>query len=116
MTDFLRKDILEALASARKQTERRKAIRSVHVGEDAYPILEFSEDGFSVDAERVPSMRGFVDIFEGSRHLYQALIVASETEGDRMRYEFKRNTVANRQAPLDFEAAPDRPVGLLPRS
>jgi hypothetical protein len=59
-------------------------------------------------------MRGLIDIYDGPRHLYQALIVASARDGDMMRYEFKRNTAAATQAPVDFEQAPNRPVALLP--
>lgn len=114
MTDFLPKEVQDELASARRRQLRKRATRSVHVGHDAFPILEFSEDGFAVDALDVPALRGLIDIFEGSRHLYQALIVASERDGDLMRYEFKRNTAAVARAPVDFEESPDRPMGLLP--
>ena len=62
--------------------------------DDVYPILQFAEEGFALDAEYAPHLRGLVDIYEGPKHLYQALIVASEIKGDLMRYEFKRNTVA----------------------
>ena len=39
---------------------------------------------------------------DGSKHLYQCLIVASQEEDGEMLYEFKRATVAEDQAPLDF--------------
>jgi len=57
-----------------------------------------------------------VDLYDGSRHLYQCLIVASEEEGDEMRYEFKRNTPAVDSAPLDFERGANKPVALIGRS
>lgn len=114
MSSFLPQSVRDELAAAQKQARRRRATRVVHVGDEAYPILEMTERGFSVDAEDAPHLRGLIDIYDGPRHLYQALIVASEQAGDLMRYEFKRNTAATTRAPVDFETSVDIPVGLLP--
>lgn len=115
MTEFLPKDILDGLTAARKRDRSRRSHRRVHVGDAVYPILEYASNGFAVDAEAVPRLRGFVDIYDGPRHLYQALIVASATEGDLMRYEYKRNTMASDRAPVDFEQTTPPVTGLLPR-
>jgi hypothetical protein len=114
MSEFMPEHILRELADARRSARRKRATRVVHVGDEAYPILEMTEDGFSVEADTAPKLRGFIDIYDGPRHLYQALIVASEQAGDLMRYEFKRNTAATGSAPVDFERPDDRPTGLLP--
>jgi hypothetical protein len=114
MSDFLPDSVRTELAAAQKNARRKRATRVVHIGDEAYPILEMTEDGFSVDADTAPKLRGFIDIYDGPRHLYQALIVASEQVGDLMRYEFKRNTAASASAPVDFERGEDRPSGLLP--
>ncbi len=116
MTGYLPQSVKDELAAAHRQNRRRKARRVVHVGDEAFPILEFTEDGFSIDVEDAPNLRGLIDIFEGPRHLYQALIVASARDGDVMRYEFKRNTAAANSAALDFETEADRPIALLPRA
>ena len=116
MTGILPKHLEEELASALRSTRRKRATKLVHVGEEAYPILEYTEDGFAVDAADVPPLRGLIDIFDGVRHMTQALIVASAREGDVMRYEFKRNTAAHGIAPLDFAQETDAAVVLLPRS
>ncbi len=71
------------------------------------------ENRVSVEEENAPQLRGLVDLYDGSRHLSQCLIVASEAEGGEMRYEFKRSTAASDSAPIDFYRAPDAPVGLL---
>jgi hypothetical protein len=86
-----------------RQSRRKKATRVVHVGDEAFPILDYSDTGFAVDAEDAPHLRGLIDIYEGATHLTQALIVASAQDGDLMRYEFKRNTRATGSAPIDFE-------------
>ncbi len=115
MTGYLPQAVKDELAAAHRQQRRRRATRVVHVGDEAFPILEFTEDGFTIDLEDAPSLRGLIDIFEGPRHLYQALIVASSEEGSVMRYEFKRNTAAASTAAVDFEQDANRPIGLLPR-
>jgi hypothetical protein len=114
MSDILPDAVREELAAARLRAWRKQATRVVHVGDEAFPILEMTEDGFSVEAATAPRLRGFIDIYDGPRHLYQALIVASEQAGDLMRYEFKRNTVAANRAPVDFEQAKDQAPRLLP--
>ncbi|MEM7722873.1 MAG: hypothetical protein AAF376_10900 [Pseudomonadota bacterium] len=113
MSSFLPKSIRDELATAQKRSRRRQATRAVHVGDEAFAILDYSEDGFSVDVEETPRLRGFIDIYDGPRHLYQALIVASARQGDVMRYEFKRNTAATTTAPVDFERPDDQPIALL---
>jgi len=113
MTDFLPKDVMDGLRAAQRKAERKRSRRTVHVGDETYPILVFTEDGFALDAEHAPRLRGLVDIYEGPRHLYQALIVASELRGDVMRYEFKRNTLASDHAPLDFYQEQEAPIALL---
>lgn len=114
MTIYLPDTIKEELAMARRDARRLRATRTVHVGEEAYPIFDMTESGFSVDFGDSPKLRGLINIYEGARHLYQALIVASERDGDVMRYEFKRNTAAASHAPLDFEQEAERPIALLP--
>ncbi|QBY01771.1 hypothetical protein E2K80_14425 [Rhodophyticola sp. CCM32] len=113
MTDFLPKDVLEGLKAARKRDLKRRAHRRVHVGDEVYPILDYGEDGFAVDAETAPRLRGLVDIYDGPRHLYQALIMASAHEGDLMRYEYKRNTPAADHPPVDFEHPDLSAIALL---
>ena len=115
MSDYLPRDLQHQLDAARRQARRNRARRMVHVGDAAFPIFDCTETGFAVDAQDVPRLRGLVDIFEGPRHLAQALIVASARDGDLMRYEYKRNTAASSEAPVDFERGAAAPAGLLPR-
>ena len=69
-----------------------------------FPVLDYRDSGFSLDIDNAPKLRGLVDLYDGSRHLYQCLIVASEEDGMLMRYEFKRSTAA-----VDKRAARFRP-------
>ncbi|MEP2716790.1 hypothetical protein [Pseudophaeobacter sp.] len=113
MTTYVPKAVQEALDAARISGLKNKSRLRVAVGDGYFPVLRTWDTGFSVEEEFVPQLRGLVDLYEGSRHLSQCLIVASEAEGGEMRYEFKRATAASETAPLDFYRAPDAPVGLL---
>ncbi|TYB80009.1 hypothetical protein [Maritimibacter fusiformis] len=113
--DFLPKEVREGLELARKRDRRKKARLRVTVGDVSFPVLDYREGGFSLDLENAPRLRGLVDIFDGARHLSQCLIVASEEDGDLMRYEFKRATAATDRPPLDFAVDERAPIALLPR-
>ena len=116
MTTFLPREVAEGLEAARKQALRKKSRLRVQAGTKIFTVLKYWDSGFLVDLQDAPQLRGLVDLYDGSRHLYQCLIVASEEEGDEMRYEFKRNTPAVDSAPLDFERGANKPVALIGRS
>ena len=114
MTTFLPKEVQDGLEKARSRDRRNRARLRVAVDEfTLYPVLEFRDGGFALDITNAPKLRGLVDLYDGSRHLYRCLIVASEEDGDLMRYEFKRATAAVDSAPLDFAREPTAPVALL---
>ncbi|ABD53284.1 hypothetical protein [Jannaschia sp. CCS1] len=116
MSEYLPKEIRDQLAAARRQGKRKRATRSVHVGDEAFAIIEMSDHGFALDTETAPRLRGLIDIYDGAQHLYQALIMASSEDGDLMRYDFKRNTATARTAPVDFVQSDTRPAGLLSKA
>ncbi|KAA0910075.1 hypothetical protein FLO80_18340 [Aquicoccus porphyridii] len=113
MTDFLTEELRAGLAQARKLAARKNARMRVKVGEDTYPVLRLWKDGFALDAEDAPHMRGLVDLYDGTRHKAQCLVIASEKEGAEMRYEYKRTTTAHDRAPLDFARDDEAPTGLI---
>lgn len=116
MSEYLPKEIRDQLAAAQRHVKRKRATRSVHVGDEAFAIIEMSDDGFALVADDAPRLRGLIDIFEGPNHLYQALIIATAADGDLMRYGFKRNTATARTAPVDFIQSDARPAGLLTKA
>ncbi|WP_375688953.1 hypothetical protein [Pseudooceanicola sp. LIPI14-2-Ac024] len=116
MTTYLTKELIEGIAAAQKLSRSRKRNRlRVRVGDEVVPVLQLWETGFAVETAAAPRLRGLVDIYDGSRHLFQCLIVASEDEAGEMRYEFKRATAAMDRPPLDFVRGEDQPIGLIPR-
>ncbi|MBY6084486.1 MULTISPECIES: hypothetical protein [Ruegeria] len=113
MSTYVSKEISAELDAARIASLKKSSRLRVEMGDNTYRILKLWKDGFAVEAETTPRLRGLVDIFDGANHLYQCLIVADEEDGGQMRYEFKRSTVAADKAPLDFYRAPDAPIALL---
>ncbi|MCR8724819.1 hypothetical protein [Frigidibacter sp. ROC022] len=115
MSDFLPREVREGLEMARKRDLARKSRLRVVVDDQIYPVRRFWDDGFSLDADGAPYLRGLVDLYDGSRHLYTCLIVASEEASGEMIYEFKRHTAAVDKPPRDFYVEEDAPVALIGR-
>ena len=113
MSTYLPKEVREGLEAARLASLKKASRLRVMVGDEFFPVLGLWKDGFVVEQETAPALRGLVDLYDGSRHLYQCLIVASEAEAGEMRYEFKRSTAVSDQAPLDFYRDPKAPIALL---
>ncbi len=113
MSTYMSKEVREGLKAAQMAALKKASRLRVLVGDAYVPVLRLWKDGFAVEADDAPVMRGLVDIYDGGRHIYQCLIVASELDAGEMRYEFKRNTSAQDRAPLDFFREADAPIGLL---
>ncbi len=113
MTTFLPKEVQAGLDAARKQNLKRKSRLRVEADGESFRILTFRDDGFTLDVEQAPHLRGLVDVYDGSRHIYQCLVVASEEENGEMLYEFKRSTAVLDRVPLDFYREENAPVALI---
>lgn len=113
MTTYLPKEVQAGLEAARKKSLKKSSRLRVEADGRSFKVLRFREDGFSLDIEDTPHLRGLVDLFDGGRHLSQCLIVASEEDGDLMHYEFKRATQVSDTAPVDFYRGENAPVALL---
>lgn len=115
MTEYMTRALLDELERARKSADRKRTNMKVCAAGREFAILRCWDSGFALDARDAPGLRGLVDLYAGSRHLCQALIVtSSEADGERV-YEFKRSTPAMDKAPAaDFVRARPEPAGLLP--
>jgi len=113
--EFLPKDVRDGLELARKRAQRKSSRLRVKVGDELFPILNFERNGFTMEADTAPRLRGLVDIYHGGQHIYQCLIVASSLEDGEIRYEFKRSTQALDKAPLDLYREDDAPIALIGR-
>ncbi|MEM9741029.1 MAG: hypothetical protein AAF829_14335 [Pseudomonadota bacterium] len=113
MSTFLPPDVQAGLDAARKRALRDNHRLRIQDGEKEYRVLHAWDNGFSLDRDVGQTLRGRVDLYDGARHLSQCLIVASEQDGDVMRFEFKRLTDAAVEQPLDFVRAENAPVALI---
>ncbi|WP_435140510.1 hypothetical protein [Pseudopelagicola sp. nBUS_19] len=116
MTTFVPPEVQAGLDAARKKALKRRNRLRVEADGRSFRVLRFREDGFTMDIDDAPNLRGLVDLYDGGRHFLQCLIVASEQENGEMHYEFKRATPANDKAPIDFEKGEFVPAGLIERS
>lgn len=114
MFEVLPKELREGLDAARKRDIGRRSRLRVHAGDQIYPVIRYWEEGFALDADQVDSLRGLVDLFDGGRHLYECLIIASDIEEGELICTMKRATAALDRAPLDFARDEAAPVALLP--
>lgn len=84
---------------------------TLRVGRARYPVLRLWSGGLALPAEAGPRLRGRVDVYDGARHLFHCLIVASQEASDEVICEFKQATAATTAPPPDYapddEAAPD---------
>ena len=113
MTTFLPKEVKEDLEKARAIEKRRRARHRIRFDGNMYPVIDLWENGFSVESKDAPKMRGLVDIFEGSTHLSRCLIIASNEWNGEVAFEFKRSTLVEDQAPIDFVRPKGSPIALL---
>lgn len=114
--DTLPEDVRKGLEAAQAKAARKGSRLCVHAGDDVFPIVKLMDEGFTVDAERVPKLRGLVDIYDGPRHLSRALIIAADENGALMRYEFKRETPVKDQPIRDYAEDREGPAGYLPKA
>lgn len=113
MSEYLPKEVRDGLARAQKAKLRKLSRMRVRVGELDFTILRHWENGFSLDLDDAPNVRGLVDVYDGARHLSQCLIVASAEENGEMVYEFKRSTACADGPALDYERDEMAPVALI---
>lgn len=117
MLEHLPEDVVKGLDAARLKDLRRRAKLRVQVGQAVFPVLRFWHQGFALDASLSPGrLRGLVDLYEGPRHAFQCLIVASSIENGELVCDFKRVTAVSDRAALDYVRSVDAPVGYLPRA
>jgi len=112
----MQEDLPEEIRAALRAGARAAGARGAHgmrstpgltlrVGRARYPVLRLWSGGLALPAEVEPKLRGRVDVFDGTRHLFHCLIVASQEAGGEVICEFKQATPAATEPPHDY--APD---------
>lgn len=113
MSTYMSREVLEGLTRASLKAAKKKTRMRVQAGEEIFPILKFSEESFSLESAKAPKLRGYVDILDGTRLKYRALIIASMEEENETVFEFKQATNIADGPALDFEKPEHAPVGYL---
>jgi hypothetical protein len=116
MLEYLPKEVREGLEAARKRANKRKSRLRVQVGDAVFPVLRFWDEGFALDASMTSHLRGLVDVYDGARHIFQCLIIASSVENGELVCEFKRSTMVSDHAALDFWRDENAPVAFLSKA
>lgn len=115
MSDFLPEAVRKGLEDARLAMLRRSSRLCIHDGDRIHRVLRLWDGGFSLASEDAPVLRGFVDLYDGPKQIYQCLVVASHDEDSERIYEFKWHTAVADQPPADFAREGEGPVALIPR-
>ena len=76
----------------------------LEAGTRRFPILDLDHDSCLIKAPDSAALRGYVDLYDGDRHLAQCLMVLAAPEGDLLRLSFKRRTAFRLDPPADYAA------------
>ncbi len=104
-----------ARALVRKADRARAARRlRVETGDAWYPVRRHWRGGFALSRAHGNRLRGYVDLYEGPRHVMRCLILAARDAGEEIEFEVQEvNPVAAGPAADHVRAVP-QPAGLLP--
>jgi hypothetical protein len=117
MTEDLPEAVRQGLEAARVAALKRSNRLCIHDRGAVHRVLRIWENGFALAATDSVPLRGYVDLYDGPRHLSSCLIVASgDGERGERTYEFKLRTEVLDRAPADFEQTETAPAALIPRS
>ena len=117
MSSYLPEAVREGLEAARASALRRSNRLCIHDGGTIHRVLRLWDGGMALAATDAAPLRGYVDLYDGPRHVSSCLIVAVPQEQDGERhYEFKVQIPVADRAAADFERAEEAPAALIPRS
>jgi hypothetical protein len=114
--EFLPSDVRKELEAARRRPAGRRSRLRIELAGLGYRVVRIWDGGFALDAALAPRLRGYVDLYDGSRHLGQCLIVAAVVEHGELICEIKQSTRAGDGPALDFWRDENLPAALLPRT
>jgi len=113
MSTYLSEAVQADLDHARTKAQRQSSRLRIETEQGYFRVLKLWDAGFAVAAQDMPRIRGLVDMYEGPRHLFQCLIVASQEDGPQVLYEFKRVTAVSDTPPRDFADETPEPIALI---
>ncbi|MEM6663997.1 MAG: hypothetical protein AAF666_17685 [Pseudomonadota bacterium] len=110
MEDILPSEIAGALADARLSNARRRTKYRVRHDFRDLPVIELTNDGFVIEADGRPPLRGYVDIYLASERVLRSLVICTWARDGLVGYEFKHDSLVSEIRP---DHAPPKHAGLL---
>lgn len=112
MDGFLAEQVAAALREARRNEAVKRSRMKVVVGETSYPIIRIDDHGFAIAADELPSIRGYVDLYDGPRRLGRQLVVLASHRDGVASYDYKLQSPEG-EAPADYVREREKVAGLL---
>lgn len=103
-------DVAGALALARRNARRLETRLRVCTDGREHRVMELTGNGFVIEADGRPPLRGYADIFRGEERVLHGLVQVSWNEDGMVGYEFKRDTVGAEVSP---DCEPPDHAGLI---
>ena len=110
MESVLPGDLLSEMELGRRKSRRARTRHLVVGGERQHRLMELTDDGFVIEADDLPHLRGYVEIMLGDERIARRLAVFAWARNGLVGYEFKHDA-SGREAPVDYEKPVH--VGLL---
>ena len=104
-------EIAGAIEVARRDEVRRKSPYRVRSGQRLHTVFEWTPDGFVIESDGRPPLRGDAEVLRGDERVLQSLVICTWARDGLVGYEFKRDN-SGCEVPADYV----RPAhgGLLP--
>ena len=103
--------VSDALHAQAGSHARRAGVFRVRAGEREIRLTELALDGFVIESDGRPPLRGYADIYRGDEPVLRGLVVCAWAQDGLVGYEFKRGTTDG-TVPVDYVRGPV--AGLLP--
>ncbi len=105
MSEFVQPEIAAALEVARRNAKREGSRHTIVAGERQHRVIELTKDGFVIEADGRPPLRGYVDLCLGEDRISRRLVVCAWAEDGLVGYEFKRSSPDKEKTPADYVEA-----------
>ncbi len=110
MDAMIPREMAGAMEGERRERARRQSQYSVRWLDGELPVLELTPDGFVIEADGPPPLRGYTDIFLGDERIVHGLVICTWSRDGLVGYEFKRGSAAKE---VRVDHAPPVHSGLL---
>lgn len=102
MAEFMQAELAAAIEAARRSAQRKASRHVIVAGERRHRVMELTRDGFVIEADGRPPLRGFVDLMLGEDRISRRLVVCAWAEKGLVGYDFKRSSPDRGNTPADW--------------